>query len=202
MLSTIIRSHSQKYSNFKSDFTIKEKRGGEDKAILMVGSLVFDNVGNKTTYNIKFPKKETWILQDSFLTIIRNDSTLHKKTKGNLNEYLMFKNILEYKDNDFGLTSMGFKIQNVDDSNDNLLMTWSPPQGYDKFIKKVETTLKDNLLTSVIVTDVDNFEISKIFYDDYKMIQDLPVPYKITSQVSSKKEDVFKSISFKNVEIQ
>lgn len=195
--------YTQKYSYFSSDFTIKEIReNGEEKSSkLIIGQVEYFDTDQKSIYNISFPLKEKWIIQDSFLNKYSNDSLIYTKKVGSVNEFIMFKNILNYKDNDFGLSEQGFNIINVTNEDGELLLEWDPPKNFKTFLKRVTTNVKDNLLMGIIFEDVEGKEINKTFYDDYIIVKDLPVPQKITSQFAGQKENLYKSIAFKNVKV-
>jgi hypothetical protein len=194
-------SYSQKNNIFSSSFSIKEKKTSVEKSNLMVGTLSYNNSENKIIYNITFPEKEVWVMQDSFLNISKNDTIKEKRKLSNFTEYLMFKNILEQKNNDFGLSELGFVVSKVEEIEEEILVIWDPPVRFKTFILNIKTVVKDNLLQTVIVTDVDGMEINKTFYEDYKMINDLPVPHKILSNFKSTKEEIYKSLTFRNVKI-
>ena len=78
------------------------------------------------------------------------DSLVNTKVLGQVNDFIMFKNILEYKDNDFGLSSMGFVITSVQESDEELIMEWEPPSTFKTFLKKWLPTLKTNLLMGIV----------------------------------------------------
>ncbi len=194
----------QKHTGFNADFTIKEirKNTKNPTTSLMLGKVSYDSKINKVTYTIQFPKKETWVFQDSFLFKYRNDSLISKKIAGNVNEYLMFKNILEPQGNDFGMSQLGFTLSKVEEKEEEIFTEWIPPSQYKSFVHKVNTVVKDNLLTAIVITDINNLEITKSFYEGYEVLDGIPVPTKISSHfVSSNKDEIFKSLTFRNVEV-
>lgn len=192
----------QKHHTFKADFVIKERRTGIEKSSLMMGKVTYENLTNTSEYDLFFPQKERWVIKDSFLTKYHGDTLVAHNKLQQVNDYIMFKNILEYKDNDFGLAAAGFQISSVEESNEELIMEWEPPSNFKTFLKKVVTHVKDNLLMGIVFTDTDDKEISKAFYENYEMVKDLPVPMKITSHFTGQQQELYKSISFKNVYIE
>ncbi|HRD05908.1 MAG: hypothetical protein U0V54_12590 [Saprospiraceae bacterium] len=194
--------HAQKYHLFQAGFSIKEKRTGTEKSTLMMGKVSYDNHLNKAEYFLSFPQKERWVIQDSTLHKYVGDSLVNTKVLGQVNDFIMFKNILEYKDNDFGLSSAGFVITSVQESDEELIMEWEPPSTFKTFLKKVITHVKDNLLMGIVFYDVEEKEINKTFYENYQIIKDLPVPMKIVSQYSGNEQQLYKSITFDNVVVE
>jgi hypothetical protein len=108
---------------------------------------------------------------------------------------------MDQKSNDFGLTDLGFTVLKVEELEEGLMQVWEPPAQFKTFMKFITTVIKENLLQSVIVTDIDDEEINKTFYEDYKIINDIPVPCKIISHYKTTKEEVFKALTFRNVKI-
>lgn len=194
--------NAQKYHLFQAGFSIKEKRTGTEKSTLMMGKVSYDNHQNKAEYYLSFPQKERWVIQDSTLHKYVGDSLVTTKVLGQVNDFIMFKNILEYKDNDFGLSSAGFVITSVQESDEELIMEWEPPSAFKSFLKKVITHVKDNLLMGIVFYDVEGKEINKTFYENYQIIKDLPVPMKIVSQYSGNEQQLYKSITFDNVVVE
>jgi hypothetical protein len=194
--------YSQKYQHFYADFSIKQKSTKEDKYNLIVGNIDFDNKLNKAIYNIHFPQKEKWIIQDSFVYKYKNDTLTQTSKVGIVNDYLFFKQIIEHKDNDFGLTQYGFMSVAVEETEDHISMEWEPPSQFKTFLKKAYTQVKDNLLTGVIFIDNNGVEINKTYYDNYEIVNDLPVPMKISSHYIAEKEELFKTITLRKVRLE
>jgi hypothetical protein len=193
---------AQKHTHFKADFSIKEKSSKSDVYKLVVGSVDYDALSNKTQYQIIFPQKQRWIIQDSFLTKYTHDTLISTVKIGNLNEYFFFDNIVNYKGNDFGLTDLGFETIDVKIILDTIHLTWSPPHQYKSFIKEATTRLKDNVLIAVSFMDVSGMEIHKIYYEDYIFINDMPVPQKVQTLYRTSKEELYKIITFRSLELR
>ena len=118
-----------------------------------------------------------------------------------MNEQMIFKSILEYDSQDFGLKEAGFSIISVNEYKDGVVLEWAPPEQMKEFMLKVISQMENNLLQSIIFIDVEGKAFNKTYYEDYKYINNLPVPSKISSHYTAQKEEIFKVISFKNVEI-
>lgn len=191
----------QKYSSMNANFTIKEVNTQNDKSTLIMGAVFYDNVKSIIEYDIKFPKKEKWIIKDSTLFKYVSDSLMSTSKASYLNEQMVFKSILEYDNQDFGLKEAGFTIASVSEYKDGVVLEWSPPIQMEDFMQKVISQLKDNLLQSIIFIDVDGKQFNKTYYENYEYINNLPVPLKISSHFMAKKQEIFKVIAFKNVEI-
>ncbi len=193
---------AQKFSTIEADFSIMEKHTLKDTSFLIVGSVSYDINDDRTTYEVSFPEKKIWEFRDSTLTVYDSLYKLEKvDTIGLVNELSIFKKILKDDLSDFGLIKAGFQIADVQKSSSSIIFTWKPPSQV-KFIKEIISKKDDNNLTGLIVIDEDGKEINKTFYEDYLYIKDIPVPTRIKSHFKGDKEQVFKELQFRNVEIE
>jgi len=197
-----ISIQAQKFSRISSDFSILEKNTLKDTSFLVVGNLSYDLNEDKTTYKVRFPETKTWEFKDSILVVYDSLSRIEKvDTIGLVNELSVFKKILNDDLADFGLLKGGFKVSEVQKSGNSVLLRWTPPV-HIKFIKEVISKKDNNKLSGLIIIDENEKEISKVFYEDYIVVSDLPVPTVIKSQMVGDKEQIFKELQFRNVIIE
>jgi hypothetical protein len=135
------------------------------------------------------------------VTITRGQEIKTKNGKAEINQLTIFNKILTTSLKDFGLKESGFSIDDIEEDDNSIIITWTPPEAAQPFLEYVVTEVKDNLLRSVLFYDVDGKAINKTFYDDYAMINGLPVPHKIKSHFKAQKEEIFKILSFSDVQI-
>jgi len=193
---------AQKFSRISSDFSILEKNTLKDTSFLVVGSLSYDLNEDHTIYDVTFPEKKIWEFRDSTLTVYDSLYKLERiDTIGLVSELSVFKKILKDELSDFGLDQAGFKIADVHKADNSVLFRWTPPAQID-FIKEILSKKENDNLTGLIVIDEYGKEINKTFYQDYQYIKDIPVPTRIKSHFVADKEQIFKEIQFRNVEIE
>lgn len=193
---------AQKFSTIEADFSILEKNTLKDTSFLVVGSVAYDIHEDQTTYEVSFPEKKIWEFRDSTLTVYDSLYKLEKvDTIGLVNELSIFKKILKDELSDFGLSQAGFEIADVQKARNSIIFTWKPPAQI-KFIKEIISKKDDNNLTGLIVVDENGKEINKTFYQDYVYVKDIPVPTRIKSHFKGDKEQIFKELQFRNVEIE
>jgi hypothetical protein len=199
---TVSLSQAQTAISYTSKFTILEKNEITLKQSIIKGNVSFNKETNETNMLISFPEKQNWKIIDSILYKYHNDSLISESKVNNLQEISIFKELLNMRSNDFGLKDMGFKESNITREGTEVFIEWTPPNGYDKFMSKATTSLKNNLLQGVVITDIENKDISSIFFEDYEVINGIPVPKVVKQHVQGQQMNLYKVIKFSDVEIR
>lgn len=192
---------AQGNESYKSKFTIIEKNEITLKQSIVKGKVEFNKVTNSTKMDITFPEIQKWEIVDSILFKYKGDSIISQSKVNNLQEISIFKELLNMRSNDFGLKTLGFKEGSITKDKNEVYIEWIPANGYDKFISKATTSLKNNLLQAVVITDVDDIDISSIFFEDYEVINSIPVPKLIKQHVRGQQLNLYKIVKFSNVEL-
>ncbi|MFZ1751283.1 MAG: hypothetical protein WAU01_13860 [Saprospiraceae bacterium] len=187
---------------FSASFTIKQKNTSGQPSSLTKGSVSVRNSDKNIKFDIVFPKREHWEINDSILTKTIGDSITIKTNIGKFDDLSIFNELLTLYKNDYGLKDAGFVISTVSSDTSETVVTWTPPKTFATFISKAITIISSNTLSSVTFFDVDNIEISSTFFTNYKVIRGLPIPSRITSKTQSKKETIYKSIEFDEIHIE
>jgi hypothetical protein len=187
--------------SYKSKFTILENNEATAKNSITKGIVEYNKESDIMVMDIIFPEKQKWVLMDSTLKKYINDSLTGSQIVKGLQELSIFKELLNVRSTDFGLKSMGFSEKSVEKEENEIFIEWLPAKGYDKFISKANTSVKNNLLQSVIITDIENDDISSIFFEEYKVIDGFPIPTIIKQKVSGQQKNVYKIIKFSDIEI-
>lgn len=193
---------AQKFKYFHSHFVMKEKNTFDSTTTLVLGKVTYDKNEDKIIFDLNFPEIQKWVFQDTTLYKYGNDSILKEVVVGKFGELSIFKEILEVKDNDFGLKKVGFVIDKVEQAGKETIVYWKPPTQMATFLKSATTVVEDNLLRSIFFTDVDDKVINSSYFDEYKIIKGLPVPCKIQSRWKGQKQEIFKILTFDQVEIK
>lgn len=194
---------AQKYTILKSDFTLIEKRNEADaKNSLILGKVEYNSNTNEAEFLIKFPEEEKWGLKDSILTKYNQDTITSKQSVGTIGDNFIFKTILMPNSNDFGLKEVGFEIEDVEENNGTITITWSPPGGLKTIISSAETKLNDNLITSVTFRNTEGEIINQTFYEKYEIVNDMPIPVHISTRYKSDEKSLIKVLKLKNVIIE
>ena len=191
-------SDAQDFFRFKADFSIK-KINADSTVQLTVGIIYFDKTENKTVYNVKYPEKQIWVLQDTILQKYEEnkliDSVLIPEFAENHSIFSMaFDNTLQ----NFGLENFGFVLNNTKTENSTILAEWIPEKETENKIKKILLS-KNRNLNAVIVYSAENKIISKIFLEEYQNIKGIEFPCRILRINYFSDKKYFEKTEFSNI---
>jgi len=202
MFMFLVNMSAQKYSQFKSDFTIIEKVVGDtSKSTILIGNVYYNSETDETKYAIDFPKEGEWHFLDSTLFVSLQDTNYIVKGSSEINSQSIFKNVLNSTSNDFGLEEQGYLITQIDKKGDQVFIEWQPPAAAKEFLSSVVTKLKNEDLLAVIFYTADKEILNTTYFEDYKLINSVKVPSRIKSHFTTTTSEVYKVISLDNVEI-
>jgi hypothetical protein len=157
---------AQEYFRIGVDFTTKTKPA-EGKPNLTKGKIYYDKYSKELIYDIHFPEKEKWVVQDTRLYKLVNDSIYFAEEIPSLNEFTIFHLALNSNLNYFGLDQANYSISKVDKAGDLIVTYWKIPPQIQKMIGSIAVARKDDSLHSVIISD-ENLQIrNKQFFKDY-----------------------------------
>jgi len=196
-----ISASAQKYVNLNAQFSLIEKNTLKDTSVLVHGDISYNLTNNETKYTVSFPMEETWHFQDSTVTIVNAEQEITRKELAEINQLTIFNKILTFNLKDFGLKESGFTIDEVEESDDSIIVKWTPPEASQPFLDYVITEVTDQYLESVLFYDVDGKAINKTYYEDYDLIKGVPVPRVMKSHFKAQEEEIFKVLILSNVEI-
>lgn len=190
---------SQELRYFNADFQIKEINQVENTSTIIIGKVILDNILKQLSFEISFPEKEYWLLQDSLIKKFQSDTLISTEKLGNFDDLSVFNELLKIYKNDYGLEALGFTIKNIKQEDELSIIDWSPSKNFESFISYAQTTVKNNLLHSFAVYDNNNMSMNTTFFSNYVFFNGKPIPKKIRSKTSSAKFHIFKSIEFENI---
>jgi hypothetical protein len=157
---------AQDYFRISVDFTTKTKPA-DGKANLTKGKIFYDKYTKELIYEIQFPEKEKWVVQDSWVYKLVNDSIYYTEEIPSMNEFTVFHLSLNSNLNYFGLDQAGYSIGKIDQVGELTVTYWNIPQQIQKFISSIAVARKDNSLHSVIISNENGKISSKQFFSDY-----------------------------------
>ncbi len=189
----------QSFVTLNGEFTMKEKRNQNLK--LIKGRVSIDNEKRFIKFKLSFPQDETWILNDTIFEKYNRDSLVSSFAFAKWDDISFFNDIIHLYKNDFGLKESGFTVADISKKDNQTIVKWNPPVNFQKLIKNAYTIVEDNLLKSVSFNDPSDREISVSFFSDFKIINGLPIPCKISSKHTGTNENVYKAMEFKNLSI-
>ncbi len=191
----------QTFNNFEADFTIKEKYKYAQTSHLFKGSVKVNSIDQTSYFNLTFPNREKWLLKDSLLTQIVNDSVIQSINVGQFENFSLIKEVNSAIKKDYGLSEIGFTQKYTTADSSGVKVEWMPPTVLKEIFLMAITHISDNLLRSVSLFDTKGALVSSTYFEDYLFIKNIPIPTKIMSKIVGDNEIVFKSLEFKNIKI-
>lgn len=192
---------SQDYFRFRSNFTLKEISSVGDtlERRLIIGTCTFDNKINKLTYNLSFPHAEQWVIQDTFVYTLREGKLVEKTTAPYITEHSIFKMLLAQSLNDFGLIKSGYKIESVKRLEDQVYITYLPPDEYLDALGPLVLIKEKKLLKGVIYYEPTGNMMFRQQLADYQVIDGLPIPGELTHIVEKDGKSIKRILTFEDV---
>lgn len=133
---------------------------------------------------IYFPKSNT---------VIRKRSTNYSAD----NEILYY--LLKHKDYNLGISKAGAKKFDTEMDDGTMVTRWTPPKATQDMVKEVKLVFKDNLPIYTSYTKPSGEKHKETFYYQYKKVNNLPIPTKITEHLYTKGEKITQRITYANI---
>lgn len=190
---------AQDYFRLRVDFTTKTKPA-EGKSNLTKGTIFYDKYTKELIYDIQFPEKEKWVVQDSWIYKLVNDSVYFTEEIPSLNEFTVFHLALNSNLSYFGLDQAKYSIGKVDKVGELIVTYWNIPPQIQKMISSIAVARKDNSLHSVIITNQNNQISSRQFFKDYIRKGGFEIPGTIVQIFYDENQrENYQVMEFKNV---
>jgi len=194
-------STAQDYFRMSADFTTKVKPV-EGKMNLTKGKIYYDKYAQELIYDISFPSKEKWIVQDSKIYKITKDSVFFTEEIPSMNEFTVFHLALNSNLTYFGLDEAKFSISNIEKKGDLVISYWNIPPHIQKMISTIAIAKKNNQLHSIVITGENNKILNKQFFKDYVQIGGFEFPGSIVQIFyDENNNEEYQVMEFKNIEL-
>lgn len=192
---------AQDYFRMSADFTTKVKPV-EGKMNLTKGKIYYDKYSKELIYDIYFPAKEKWVVQDSKIYKITNDSVYFTEEIPSMNEFTVFHLALNSNLTYFGLDEAKFSISNIDKKGDLVISYWNIPPHIQKMISTIAIAKKKNQLYSIVISGENNKILNKQFFKDYIQIGGFEFPGSIVQIFyDENNNEEYQVMEFKNIEL-
>jgi len=192
---------AQEYFRMSADFTTKVKPA-TGKAMLTKGEVYYDKYSKELIYDINFPDKERWIVQDSKIFKLKNDSISHTDEIPSMNEFTVFHLALNSNLTHFGLDDAKFAISNIEKKGDMVVSYWNIPPQVENMIETIAVAKKQNRLFSVVIAGQNNKILGKQFFRDYISIDGFEFPGTIIQiYFDENDQQNYQVMEFKNIKL-
>lgn len=172
-------SLGQYFFRLKADVSIKEVSIDQEHR-LVVGQVYYDIHHKKIVYDITFPEKERWVLQDTTYYLFKDDVLVERSLSLIFPEFSVFHLALEGHLDDYGLQDHPIiKVKDIEKTDDGVIRTLRPIAGYEENLGPIKILTSDRKLKAVLFYNVSERLMSRQFFEDYTIIKGVEVPRKI-----------------------
>jgi hypothetical protein len=190
----------QQHFRIKADFSIKEKNA-DSTVNLTVGTVYYDKVIKKVIYDVSFPRKETWIIQDTAVYKIVNGKVIEKVKATSIAEFTIFHMALSGSLGEYGLKEMPFKLTSVEKEDSMIIATWKPEEKVQKMFGKIVMSKVNRKIYGIVFFKSNGKIAGKQFFRKYKKIAGVDFPTEVM-QINYTPSGTNQQItSFKNIVI-
>jgi len=200
-VSALVLPAQSDFYRFKSDFSIKEKETGKEQGRLIMGTIFYDRYARKTAYHVRFPEPELWLVRDTFMFRLVADTLVSQQIVPPVSEFSIFNMILSQQLNDFGLAKVGYTPGELTQEGNQVISQWLPPEQFKAQLGPVVLAQENKRLSAVAFYNEQNKLVSKFYFQEYTLIQGLPVPGKVYQIYYREEGEFVRLLSLKNATI-
>jgi hypothetical protein len=177
--------NAQKFYRFKAEVSIKDKLANGTYRLTM-GKVYYDKIYKKVVYQLKFPKKETMVVQDTTMyTLDAADKLLNSSRTVLIPEFTVFHLALTNQLSNYGLKGgeeqQVYKIGKVEKTDKGVLTTWVPAEeGLKKLFGDIKMLKKGKRLDAMIFYDAKGKIVSRQFFKKYVNVKGVEFPQEVT----------------------
>ena len=192
--------NGQHYFRVEADFSIKAKNPDSSFQLYM-GKVFFDKVQKKICYKISFPEPEVWVITDTVIYSLKNDSIKSKKPAIGLIETSIFNLSLHGNLKNYGLENSTYTLAGTKMEDGLMISTWEPPEKFQKLMGKILLANKNRNLQGIVIFNKDERILSKQFFNEYANVEGIDFPMKIVQFNYPEGVEIFQVTTFKNLKI-
>jgi len=190
---------AQAYFRVSADFTIKENTvNGKE---FYKGEVYFDKGINKIIYQVSFPDMKKLVMADTQMYVLENEKIINQKFSPNTNRFSIFNLALSGDLRNYGLDKTGYYINSIEESGEQTIVEWLPPENFKDKLGKAILSMKNNQLFGIVLFKPNGEIMGKRFYKDYESVNGLPFPRKVIQVSYLHGEEYYKITTFENIKI-
>ncbi|SMG46316.1 hypothetical protein SAMN05661096_03258 [Marivirga sericea] len=191
--------NAQAYFRVEADFSIKENTvNGKE---FYKGEVFFDKVINKVIYEVSFPERKTLVMADTQMYVLENKKVVSQNFTPNTNKFTIFNLALSGDLKNYGLDKAGYYINSIEESDDQTIIEWLPPEELSDKLGKAILSLKNEQLFGIVLFKPNGEIMGKRFYKNYTSVNGLPFPQQIIQVSYLYGEEYYKITTFSNIKI-
>lgn len=204
-LSISLSAFSQKNYRIRTEVSIKDKLSN-GKFRLTVGQVYYDKIYSKIVYQLRFPRKETLVVQDtSIFQINDKGELLGSKGTPMVPEMTIFHLALSNRLNDYGFNdgTNFYKVTKVEKDGNAIITTWMPADAsLHKVLGKVMMQNVNKRLDAILFYEPSGKLLSKQFFKDYVNIKGIEFPQTVTQfsySIKDANKENIQQTTYKNI---
>lgn len=190
---------AQYYYRIECEISIKNKIP-DGEGVLILGKAYYDKNISRMVYDIRFPEKEVWVVQDTTVTIHKNGETERIRGVAAYNQSTIFHKILEGRLNNYGLEGTVYAIQEVERDGDLVITTWAPTRE-SQALGKIYTSTLDDELFGVVFQNPSGEVIGRQLFRNYTLVRGMKVPTEIVQVFYKDGAEEYQLFSLSNIKI-
>lgn len=190
---------AQLYYRIECDISIKHKVAGED-GMLVMGRVYYDKVAGRAVFDIRFPDKEVWVIEDTLVTVYKDGESRQTRGMEQFTQATIFHLILEGDLNNFGLHGTIYNLDAVRRDQEMVITTWVPRPG-NQALGRIHTSTVDGTLYGVVFENFSGEVIGRQVFRDYETVRGLNVPREIIQVFYREGSEEYQVYSLSNVRI-
>lgn len=190
----------QQFYRVQADFSIKEKQVNGASTLVM-GTVYYDKAVKKVVYDIKFPKKAVWVIENNVLYNIAENKLISKQPTIISAEESIFHLALTGRLADYGLKNSMFKIDHVEKEDNMVISIWLPDLANRKKLGKVVMSHINKKLNGIVFYNSANEVLTKQFFKNYSNVQGCEFPGEIDQTSFIKTGKNFQVTTYKKINI-
>jgi len=198
LLITATSTYAQVYNRVEASVSVKTKYDN-GKGTLEMGKIYFDKRNKKLVYDFNFPEKQTIVIGDTNMTVLKNGVILGQQKTISLLQSTLFNVILTGQLANYGLKNNPiYKVSKVEKDKDMVITTWAPAVK-NKVMGNVLISTKGKDLFGVVFYNSVGVMVSKQIFSQYIVVKGLKFPTEITQIVYQENKKIYQVTTFKNI---
>lgn len=189
---------AQVYNRVEANVSIKTKYEN-GKGSLEMGKIYYDKRNKKLVYDFNFPEKQTIVIGDTSISVIKNGVMIGQNKIMSLLESTLFNVILSGELSNYGLRGNAiYKISKIEKDKGLVITTWTPIKK-NKTMGDVLVSTKGKDLNGVVTFNAEGKIVSKQLFGQYIVVSGLKFPTEITQIVYQENKTIYQVTTFKQI---
>lgn len=193
-----LSSKAQVYNRVEAAVSVKTKYEN-GKGSLEMGMIYYDKRNKKLVYDFSFPEKQTILIGDTSISIVKNGAVVNHAKTISLIQSTLFNVILTGELSNFGLRNNSiYKVLKVEKDKDMVVTTWTPIKK-NSMLGNVLVSTKGKDLNGVVTYSAKGEVVSKQIFSKYIVVSGLKFPTEITQVIFQDQKKIYQVTTFKKI---